>query len=98
MLERLISDHAVRLEELSPALFERVRAGEGRSDIRSDMEANVALEAWERQTDAQRAAMWHAISDVQGEDWDLRLQLAEDRCARLELAKVVDGMRRGREP
>ncbi|GJY98239.1 hypothetical protein Tco_0515149 [Tanacetum coccineum] len=28
----------------------------------------LALEAWTGQTDAQRAAMWHAISDVQGEN------------------------------
>ncbi|GJT52789.1 hypothetical protein Tco_0978946 [Tanacetum coccineum] len=36
----LISDHAVRLEELSPALVLREK---GRSDIRSDMERSVAL-------------------------------------------------------
>ncbi|GKB83301.1 hypothetical protein Tco_0950196 [Tanacetum coccineum] len=58
----------------------------------------LALEAWAGQTDAQRAALWHAISDVQGENQDLRLQLAEERRARLELAEVVDGMRRGQEP
>ncbi|GKE56028.1 hypothetical protein Tco_1495213, partial [Tanacetum coccineum] len=63
----LISDHAVRLEELSLALFERLRVGEGRSDIRSDME-------------------------------DLQLQLSEERRARLELAEIVHGMRRGQEP
>ncbi|GJS05134.1 hypothetical protein Tco_0321642 [Tanacetum coccineum] len=50
------------------------------------------------QTDAQRAALWHAISDVQGENQDLQLQLIEERCARLELAEVVDSMRRGQEP
>ncbi|GKF97213.1 hypothetical protein Tco_0293034, partial [Tanacetum coccineum] len=50
------------------------------------------------QADAQRAALWHAISDVQGENQDLQLQLAEERRARLELAKVVNGMRRGQEP
>ncbi|GJV96359.1 hypothetical protein Tco_1547936 [Tanacetum coccineum] len=58
----------------------------------------LALEAWASQTDAQRAALWHAISDVQGVNQDLRLQLAEERRARLELAEVVDGMRRGQEP
>ncbi|GKG41269.1 hypothetical protein Tco_0470481, partial [Tanacetum coccineum] len=57
-----------------------------------------ALEAWAGQTDAQRAVLWHAISDVQRENQDLWLQLAEERRARLELAKVVDGMRRGQEP
>ncbi|GKF42463.1 hypothetical protein Tco_0125805, partial [Tanacetum coccineum] len=38
----------------------------------------LALEAWAGQTDAQRAALWHAVSDVQGENQDLRLQLAEE--------------------
>ncbi|GKG54093.1 hypothetical protein Tco_0557616, partial [Tanacetum coccineum] len=56
------------------------------------------LEAWAGQTDAQRAALWHAISDVQGENRDLRLQLAEERRARLELAEIIKGMRRGQEP
>ncbi|GJZ15042.1 hypothetical protein Tco_0550719, partial [Tanacetum coccineum] len=58
----------------------------------------LALESWASQTDAHRAALWHAISDMQGENRDLRLQLAEERRARLELAKVVDSMRRGQEP
>ncbi|GJS41496.1 putative ribonuclease H-like domain-containing protein [Tanacetum coccineum] len=44
------------------------------------------------QTDAQRAALWHVISDMQGENWDLWLQLAEERCTQLELAKVIDGV------
>ncbi|GJR40216.1 reverse transcriptase domain-containing protein [Tanacetum coccineum] len=50
------------------------------------------------QTDTHRAAPWHAVSDVQGENQDLRLHLAEERRTRLELTKVVDGMRRGQEP
>ncbi|GKC25228.1 hypothetical protein Tco_1027378, partial [Tanacetum coccineum] len=58
----------------------------------------LALEAWAGQTDAQRAALWHAISNVHGENQDLRLQLAEERRARLELAEVIDGRRRGQEP
>ncbi|GKD32406.1 hypothetical protein Tco_1247915 [Tanacetum coccineum] len=49
-------------------------------------------------TDAQRAALWHAISDTQGENLELRLQLTEERRAQLELAKVVDSMRRWQEP
>ncbi|GJW62670.1 hypothetical protein Tco_0112005 [Tanacetum coccineum] len=85
----LIRDHAVRLEELSPALFERYDRDIGELFTRSGAAG---------QTDAQRAAMWHAISDMQGENQDLRLQLAEERHARLELAKVVDGMRSGHEP
>ncbi|GJV44443.1 hypothetical protein Tco_1428979 [Tanacetum coccineum] len=124
----LIRDHAVRLEELSPALFERydrdigelfIRSGAVREEIFSQRyrfrsleyeqervavtfgaiwRPVLALEAWAGQMDAQRAALWHAISDVQGENQDLRLQLAEERRARLELTEVVDGMRRGQEP
>ncbi|GJR35558.1 hypothetical protein Tco_1211242 [Tanacetum coccineum] len=33
-----------------------------------------------------------------GENKDLRLQLTKERHVRLELAEVVDGMRRGHEP
>ncbi|GKC34172.1 hypothetical protein Tco_1046556 [Tanacetum coccineum] len=58
----------------------------------------LAPESWAGQTDAQRASLWHAISDVRGENWELRLQLAKERRARLELAEVVDSMRRGQEP
>ncbi|GJX06194.1 hypothetical protein Tco_0194126 [Tanacetum coccineum] len=50
------------------------------------------------QTDAQRAALWHAISDTQIENWELRLQIAEERRARLDLAEIFDSMRRGPEP
>ncbi|GKA47552.1 hypothetical protein Tco_0740435, partial [Tanacetum coccineum] len=80
----LISDHAVRLEELSLALFERYDMDIGDLFTRS-------------------GAVWEEIfsqkyRDVQGENWDLRLQLSEERRARLELAEIVDGMRRGQEP
>ncbi|GJX11241.1 hypothetical protein Tco_0201100, partial [Tanacetum coccineum] len=64
----LISDHAVRLEELSSDLFERYDRDIGELFTRLGAAG---------QTDAQRAALWHAISDVQGENRDLRLQLAE---------------------
>nr|GEX12906.1 hypothetical protein [Tanacetum cinerariifolium] len=56
----------------------------------------LALESWVGQTDAQRAALWHAISDAQGENRELRLQLAEERRARLKLGEIVNSMRRGR--
>ncbi|GKA35809.1 hypothetical protein Tco_0722300 [Tanacetum coccineum] len=97
----LIRDHAVRLEELPPALFERSLEYEQERvavTFGAIWRPVLALEAWAGQTDAQRAALWHAISDVQGENQDLWLQLAEERRARLELAEVVDGMRRGQEP
>ncbi|GJZ84112.1 hypothetical protein Tco_0649451 [Tanacetum coccineum] len=58
----------------------------------------LALESWAGQTDAQRAALWHAISDTQGKNQELQLQLAEERRAQLELAKIIDSMRRGQEP
>ncbi|GJT20786.1 hypothetical protein Tco_0890723 [Tanacetum coccineum] len=62
----LIRDHAVRLEELPPTLFER--------------------------------SLEYEQERVAGENQDLWLQLAEERRARLELAEVVNGMRRGQEP
>ncbi|GJW93666.1 hypothetical protein Tco_0173338 [Tanacetum coccineum] len=58
----------------------------------------LALESWAGQTDAQRAAMWHTISDTQGENQELRLQLAEERHARLELDEIVDSVRGGQRP
>ncbi|GKD79409.1 hypothetical protein Tco_1342030 [Tanacetum coccineum] len=65
----LIHDHTVRLGELSPALFERYDR-----DIRELFTITVlALESWAGQTDAQRVALWHAISDTQIENWELRL-------------------------
>ncbi|GJV25391.1 hypothetical protein Tco_1378086 [Tanacetum coccineum] len=70
MQGELIRDHAVRLEELSPALFERYDKDIGELFTRSGA----------------------------GKNQDLRLQLAEERCARLELAEVVNGARRGQEP
>ncbi|GJW66821.1 hypothetical protein Tco_0121245 [Tanacetum coccineum] len=45
-----------------------------------------------------RAALWHAISDTQRENQELRLRIAEERRARLDLAEIVDSMRRGQEP
>ncbi|GKE55507.1 hypothetical protein Tco_1494692 [Tanacetum coccineum] len=107
----LISDHAVQLEELSPAQFERYDRDIGELFTRSEVireeilsqryqfrsleyeQERVAvtfkaiwrpvlvLKAWVGQTDDQKAALWHAISDVQRQNQDLRLQLAEERSA-----------------
>ncbi|GKC28710.1 hypothetical protein Tco_1036004 [Tanacetum coccineum] len=80
----LIRDHAVRLEELSPALFERSLEYEQKRvavTFRVIWRLVLALKVWAGQMDAQRAALWHAISDVQEENQDLRLQLAEERHA-----------------
>ncbi|GJY55104.1 hypothetical protein Tco_0446768 [Tanacetum coccineum] len=85
----LIRDHAVRLEELSPALFESYNKDIGEFFTRSEAAG---------QTDAQRAALWHAISNTQGENQELRLQLAKERHVWLDLAEIVDSMRRGQDP
>ncbi|GJR61346.1 hypothetical protein Tco_1503508 [Tanacetum coccineum] len=103
MQRGLIRDHAVWLEELSLALFERydkdigelfTRLGAVRDEIFSQRyrfrslkheqervavnfgalwRPMLALESWAGQTDAQKAALWHAISDVQGKNRELRL-------------------------
>nr|GEZ33018.1 probable pectin methyltransferase QUA2 [Tanacetum cinerariifolium]GEZ35749.1 probable pectin methyltransferase QUA2 [Tanacetum cinerariifolium] len=57
-----------------------------------------SLEAWAGQTDARRAPLWHAILDTQRrENHDLRMQLAEERRERLELADRVARMERRQE-
>ncbi|GJZ66547.1 hypothetical protein Tco_0623243 [Tanacetum coccineum] len=65
--------------------------------IRDHARPVLAMESWAGQTDTQRAALWHAISDIQGENQELRLQLVEETRARLELVEVIDSMRRGQE-
>ncbi|GKB82302.1 hypothetical protein Tco_0949197 [Tanacetum coccineum] len=94
MQEGFIHDHTVRLGELSPALFEMYDRDIGELFTRPVL----ALESWAGQTDVQRAALWHAISDTQMENQELRLQIVEERRARLDLAEIVDSMRRGHEP
>ncbi|GKC35169.1 hypothetical protein Tco_1047553 [Tanacetum coccineum] len=98
----LIHDHVVRLEELSPALFERydrdigelfTRSGAVREEIFSQRYRFRSLEYEQERVAVTFGATWRP-----GENRDLRLQLAEERRARLELAEVVDGMRRGHEP
>ncbi|GKC50109.1 hypothetical protein Tco_1072854 [Tanacetum coccineum] len=87
----LIRDHTVRLEELSPALFERYDRDIGELFTRPVL----ALESWAGQTDTQRAALWHVISDMLMENRELRLQITKERRVRLDLAEIVDSMRRG---
>ncbi|GKB01840.1 hypothetical protein Tco_0829884 [Tanacetum coccineum] len=79
-----IHDHTVRLGELSPALFERYDR-----DIR---------ELFTRSDGCTESSSVDAISDTQMENQELRLQIAEERRARLDLAEIVDSMRRGQEP
>nr|GEU59631.1 hypothetical protein [Tanacetum cinerariifolium] len=42
-------------------------------------EWSLALKVWEGQTNSQRAALWHAIYDIQRENHDLRRQIAKER-------------------
>ncbi|GJY09829.1 hypothetical protein Tco_0378014 [Tanacetum coccineum] len=57
----------------------------------------LALEAWAGQTNAHRAALWHAIYDIQRENQDLRRQIAEKMRERLELTDHVARIERRRE-
>ncbi|GJZ86019.1 hypothetical protein Tco_0657629 [Tanacetum coccineum] len=91
----LIRDHVVPLEELSPALLKRydrdigelfTRSGAVRDEIFS---LRYRFRSLERQTDSQRAALWHAIYDTQRENHDLRMQIDEERHERLELTDRV---------
>ncbi|GKF36386.1 hypothetical protein Tco_0113144, partial [Tanacetum coccineum] len=57
----------------------------------------LALKAWEGQTDAQREALWHAIYDIQRENHDLRMQIAEERHEQLKLTDCAARMERRQE-
>ncbi|GKB19951.1 hypothetical protein Tco_0853874, partial [Tanacetum coccineum] len=97
----LIRDHTVQLGELSPALFKRydrdIRELFTRSGAVTD-EIFSQIYQFRSQTDAHRAALWHAISDTKMENQELRLHIAEERRALLDLVEIVDSMRRGQEP
>nr|GEW38670.1 hypothetical protein [Tanacetum cinerariifolium] len=54
----------------------------------------LALEAWSGKTDTQREDLWHTIYDIQRENHDLKRQLTEERCERLELTNRVARMER----
>ncbi|GJY52892.1 hypothetical protein Tco_0444556 [Tanacetum coccineum] len=100
LTEGLIRDHAIRFEELSPDLFKRSLEHEQErvaATFGALWRLVLALESWAGQTGAQRATLWHAISDTHGENRELRSQLVEERRVRLELAEIVESMRRGRE-
>ena len=56
----------------------------------------LALEAWAGATDSQRATMWRAIHDCQGEYYMMSRQLAEEHRERLELAERVARLERSR--
>ncbi|GKD55656.1 hypothetical protein Tco_1289043 [Tanacetum coccineum] len=70
----LIRDHTVRLEEISLDLFERSLKHEQERVVvtfGAIWRPVLALESWAGQTDAQRAALWYAISDTHGENREL---------------------------
>ncbi|GKE29663.1 hypothetical protein Tco_1445047 [Tanacetum coccineum] len=97
----LIHDHTVGLGELSPALFKRSLEHEQERvavTFGAIWRPVLALKSWAGQKNAQRAALWHAVGDTQMENWELRLQIAKERRARLDLAKIVASLRRGQEP
>ncbi|GKD91521.1 hypothetical protein Tco_1367028, partial [Tanacetum coccineum] len=79
---------SVQSSVLQPDLFERSLEYEQERvavTFRAIWRLVLALESWAGQTDTQRAALRHAISDIQGENQDLQLQFVEERRARLEL-------------
>ncbi|GKA05082.1 hypothetical protein Tco_0684202 [Tanacetum coccineum] len=51
------------------------------TELGAQVEMQGGIDSRSCQTDSQRAALWHAISDVQGENRDLRLQLGKERRA-----------------
>nr|GEW07857.1 hypothetical protein [Tanacetum cinerariifolium] len=98
-----ISDHTRRLDALPHILFADIerdvrelytRSGTVRDKI---FLQGYRLRSLERQNDAQRTALWHAIYDTKRENHDLRMQLAEERRERSELANRVARMERRHE-
>nr|GEX86787.1 hypothetical protein [Tanacetum cinerariifolium] len=77
-----------RLDTLPPTLF---------VDIDRDVGEMYTRPEAAGQTDAQRAALWHAIYDIQRKNHDLRMHLAEERHERLELKDHVARIDRRRE-
>ncbi|GKE19735.1 hypothetical protein Tco_1427312, partial [Tanacetum coccineum] len=86
--ESILHDHTQRLDALPPTLV---------ADIDRDVRELYTRSGAAGQTDAQRAALWHAIYDIQRENHDLRRQLAEERRERLELTDRVARIKRRQE-
>ncbi|GKC29865.1 hypothetical protein Tco_1037159 [Tanacetum coccineum] len=102
MQGELIHDHTVRLGEPSPTLFERydrdigelfTRSGAVRDEIFSQRYQLRSLEHEQESVAVTLGAFWRPI-----ENRELRLQITEERRARLDLAEIVASMRRGQEP
>nr|GEY11943.1 hypothetical protein [Tanacetum cinerariifolium] len=93
--ESILHNHTQRLDALPPTLIANID-----KDVRELYTRSGVLEtrsSHRGQTDSQRAALWHAIYDTQRENHDLRMQLAKERCERLELAIRIAGMERRQE-
>ncbi|GJZ02738.1 hypothetical protein Tco_0520699 [Tanacetum coccineum] len=85
----ILHDHTQRLDALPPTLIADIDRDMRELYTRSGVRPLLALEAWACQTDAQRAALWHAIYDTQRANHDLRMQLAKEMLEQLELADHV---------
>ncbi|GKE68610.1 hypothetical protein Tco_1526682, partial [Tanacetum coccineum] len=84
--------HMQRLDALPPTLFEGYEKDLRELYTSAIWRSVLALEAWAGQTDAQRAALCHAIYDIQRENHNLRRQIAKERRERLELTDRVARM------
>ncbi|GJV64526.1 hypothetical protein Tco_1475354 [Tanacetum coccineum] len=98
----LIRGHMVRLGDLSPALFERydrdirelfTRSVAVRDEIFSQRYRSRSLKHKQERVAVTFRAIWRPR-----ENQKLRLQIAEERRAQLDLAEIVDSIRRGQEP
>ncbi|GJW90346.1 hypothetical protein Tco_0167899 [Tanacetum coccineum] len=94
---RILCDHTQRLDALPPTLFESYDRDLRELYTRLGERSVLALEAWAGQTDAQRAALWYAMYDIQRENHDLRRQIAEERREQLELTDRVARMEKRQE-
>ncbi|GKA42525.1 hypothetical protein Tco_0735185 [Tanacetum coccineum] len=87
----LIRDHMVRLGELSPALFKRYDR-----DIRELFTRSGAVRDEIFSQRYRFRSLKHEQERVAGE-LGVAITITEERCARLDLAEIVDSMRRGHD-
>nr|GEU39582.1 ribonuclease H-like domain-containing protein [Tanacetum cinerariifolium] len=92
--ESIFLDHTQCLDALPPALFKGYYRDLMELYTSAIWRPILALEACLGQTDAQRAALWHAIYDTQRENHDLRMQINVERREQLELTYCIDRMER----
>ncbi|GJV44941.1 hypothetical protein Tco_1429477 [Tanacetum coccineum] len=90
----ILHDHTQQLNALPPTLFKGYDRILRELYTRAIQRSILALKAWAGQTDAQRAALWHVIYDIQRENHDLRRWIAMDRREQLKLTDRVARMER----